>query len=41
MTKRCSLHVQSWEQYQDKIDAIVEQAMHVGTPGELPWECQL
>lgn len=31
----------SWEQYQDKIDAIVEQAMHVGIVGELPWECQL
>lgn len=31
----------SWDQYQDKIDAIVEQAIHVGTPGELPWECQL
>ena len=24
--------MQSWEQYQDKIDAIVEQAMHVGRP---------
>ena len=33
--------LQSWEQYQDKIDAIVDQAMHVGAPGESAWECQL